>query len=279
MTKTCIKATGGKPGYYRRLSWERPAPTLMTNPSNFLCGCCHPDEHRPLSVEEYRRVQGFPDSWRVCGSITSQYRQIGNSVPVPLGEAVGKTILQHMHTRNSADPRPGFLYSNYHTLNDNIERSNMDTLELLNQVCAGMGNPPIPPSLPPESYSPAPDITCYRSDFRRLPIKAGSVDAVVTDIPWEPDWLPNVGDFAAWCARVLKPVVQYLVEHLVKEGSLVCDPLSGGWTTMEACWRTGRRFVGGDNRHDCLEKARGRFEEMQGLDEDVPGQKEQHEHA
>ena len=359
MTKTCIKATGGKPGYYRRLSWERPAPTLMTNPSNFLCGCCHPTQHRPLSVEEYRRLQGFPDSWQVCGSTTSKYRQIGNAVPVPLGEAIGKTIVQHMHTKNSVDPRPGFLYSKHRTMNDNIERANMNTLELLNQVCAGMGNPPIPPPLPPASFSPCPDITCYQSDFRRLPITGGSVDAIITDIPWATDWLPNVEEFAAWCAKVLKPggimatlytaynldkllarlskhlhyfwtcvspmhgsarlhtpfvtrcctlcvvysstdtphihrspcdllpyswreknpwhenqqslsVVQHLVEHFAREGDLICDPTSGGWTTMEAAWRTGRKFVGGDIRPHCLDLAQRRFAYMQGIDEDTP---------
>jgi hypothetical protein len=59
------------------------------------------------------------------------------------------------------------------------------------------------------------------------------------------------------------PVVQYVVEHVAPENCLVCDPCSGGWTTMEACWRTGRRFVGSDDRADCLDKARGRFAEMQ----------------
>ena len=58
-------------------------------------------------------------------------------------------------------------------------------------------------------------------------------------------------------------VIQYLVEHFAQEASLVVDPCSGGWTTMEACWRTGRRFVGSDDRPDCLDKARGRFAEMQ----------------
>ena len=93
------KATGGKPGYYRRLAWDKPAPTLMTNPANFLCGCCHPDEDRPLSVEEYMRLQGFPDDWMLCGDLRSQYRQLGNAVPVPLGMAVGKTIIAHMHSK------------------------------------------------------------------------------------------------------------------------------------------------------------------------------------
>lgn len=51
---------------------------------------CHPTENRPLAVEEYRRVQGFPDDWRICGDIMDAYRQIGNAVPVALGEAIGR---------------------------------------------------------------------------------------------------------------------------------------------------------------------------------------------
>ncbi|MGO9110086.1 MAG: DNA methyltransferase [Thermoguttaceae bacterium] len=64
------------------------------------------------------------------------------------------------------------------------------------------------------------------------------------------------------------PVVQYLVEHFSRENALICDPCSGGWTTMEACWRTGRRFVGSDDNNsesrimDCLDAARQRFAEM-----------------
>lgn len=57
---------------------------------------CHPKELRPLSVEEYKRVQGFPDDWWIAGSIHDQYRQIGNAVPVSLGEAIGRAILDDM---------------------------------------------------------------------------------------------------------------------------------------------------------------------------------------
>ena len=33
--------TGKKPCYYKRLAWDRPAPTLVTKPGSFLSGCCH----------------------------------------------------------------------------------------------------------------------------------------------------------------------------------------------------------------------------------------------
>jgi hypothetical protein len=200
----------------------------------------------------------------------------------------------------------------------------------------------------PVLYQPTAGIDCWCCDFRQLPIEAGTVGAMITDLPWATDWLRHVEEFGEWCAKMLRPngimatlytannldrllaglgkhlhyvwtlvspmhgvtllhkpfvtrscllcvvfsntntpdihrspcdllpyswpettrwhehqqslsVVQYLVEHFAKEGDLVCDPCSGGWTTMEACWRTGRRFIGADNRPDCLNVARQRF--------------------
>ncbi len=107
MGEANIAAVGKKTCYYKRLSWDVPAPTLVTKPGAFRSGCCHPTEHRPLSVPEYKRLQGFPDDWQICGSVTRQYEQLGNAVPVPLGEAVGKTILRHMRIRSPSEERPG----------------------------------------------------------------------------------------------------------------------------------------------------------------------------
>jgi DNA (cytosine-5)-methyltransferase 1 len=73
---------------------------------------CHPEENRPLSIEEYKRLQMFPDGWEICGSISDQYRQIGNAVPVGLGEAVGRAILDHMAGKPKAPPE-GFPLSRY----------------------------------------------------------------------------------------------------------------------------------------------------------------------
>ena len=62
---------------------------------------CHPVEDRPLSVEEYKFIQGFPLSWRICGPILEQYKQIGNAVPIALGEAIAKTIINHMNGKKA----------------------------------------------------------------------------------------------------------------------------------------------------------------------------------
>ena len=54
---------------------------------------CHPTKDRSLSVKEYARIQQFPDDWKITGTVSNQYKQIGNAVPVGLAEAVGKALL------------------------------------------------------------------------------------------------------------------------------------------------------------------------------------------
>lgn len=84
---------GGKVGFYRRLSYSEPSPTLVTTPVQKATMLCHPRETRPLSVREYARIQQFPDTWKFEGRIADCYRQIGNAVPVPLGKAIGEMLL------------------------------------------------------------------------------------------------------------------------------------------------------------------------------------------
>lgn len=84
---------GGKTGMARRLSWNEPSLTLTCAPAQKQTERCHPEETRPLSVREYARIQTFPDDWFFCGSVTSQYKQIGNAVPVNLAGAMGRSLI------------------------------------------------------------------------------------------------------------------------------------------------------------------------------------------
>ncbi len=84
---------GGKVGFYRRLSFAEPSPTLVTSPSQKATLLCHPRENRPLSVREYARIQQFPDHWVFQGKTSDCYRQIGNAVPIPLGRAIGQMLI------------------------------------------------------------------------------------------------------------------------------------------------------------------------------------------
>lgn len=83
---------GGKTGMARRLSWDEPTLTLTCAPAQKQTERCHPEETRPLTVREYARIQTFPDDWEFIGSAASQYKQIGNAVPVNLGYHIGKCI-------------------------------------------------------------------------------------------------------------------------------------------------------------------------------------------
>lgn len=85
---------GGRSGFLRRVAWDAPSPTLVTSPTMPATLLAHPSEVRPLSVEEYRRLQGFPDDWVVEGTTAQKYRQLGNAVPVELARALGKHLCQ-----------------------------------------------------------------------------------------------------------------------------------------------------------------------------------------
>ena len=82
---------GGKVGFYRRLSYSQPSPTVVTSPVQKATMMCHPTLDRPLSVAECARIQQFPDNWKIMGTTVDKYRQIGN--------AVG-TARNHMHRLN-----------------------------------------------------------------------------------------------------------------------------------------------------------------------------------
>ena len=118
---------GGKTGFYRRLNFSRPSPTLVTDPTMPATDLCHPTQDRPLSVEEYRRIQEFPDDWVICGCVKEQYRQIGNAVPIRLGEAIARTILADMG--GVALPQvAGCAYSRYRNTSDVTWRKSMDRI-------------------------------------------------------------------------------------------------------------------------------------------------------
>lgn len=93
--------SGGKTGMARRLSWDEPSLTLTCAPAQKQTERCHPEETRPLNIREYCRVQTFPDSWEFAGTTTSQYRQIGNAVPVNLGYHVGRCLVAMLENRTN----------------------------------------------------------------------------------------------------------------------------------------------------------------------------------
>jgi len=102
---------GGKTGMARRLSMDEPSLTLTCNPAQKQTERCHPIETRPLTVREYARIQSFPDSWKFIGSLGSQYKQIGNAVPVNLGYHVGLAIRAMLGQAAVRAQKPALLAS------------------------------------------------------------------------------------------------------------------------------------------------------------------------
>lgn len=108
---------GGKTGFYRRLSWDMPSATLVTSPTMPATALCHPDQDRPLSIEEYAAIQEFPRNWVFCGSLSDIYRQIGNAVPIALGKAIAQGIIDDIAGRKQDYRFMNFPYSRYRFTN------------------------------------------------------------------------------------------------------------------------------------------------------------------
>lgn len=90
--KSCWNMGGGRTGILRRMSLDEPSLTVLTSPSQKQTDRCHPLEARPFTIRENARCQTFPDDWEFCGGVGSQYKQVGNAVPVNLAYEVGLKI-------------------------------------------------------------------------------------------------------------------------------------------------------------------------------------------
>ena len=97
---------GGKTGMARRIGWDEPSLTLTCSPAQKQTERCHPDETRPFTVREYARIQTFPDEWKFMGSVSQQYKQIGNAVPCNLGKEIGYSIVKFLNDYYSNLSKP-----------------------------------------------------------------------------------------------------------------------------------------------------------------------------
>ena len=74
--------------YRYRAPWNGLCWSLTAGLDDSTKAHLHPLYHREMSVREYARIHGFPDSWEFCGSRDNGLKQVANSVPIPLGSAV-----------------------------------------------------------------------------------------------------------------------------------------------------------------------------------------------
>ena len=100
ITPECwLRKKSGSTDVFGRLWWDRPAFTIRTEfykpeKGRYL----HPSEHRPITVREAARCQGFPDSFIFPKhqSMTSVAKQIGNAVPPPLAARLAEAALDRL---------------------------------------------------------------------------------------------------------------------------------------------------------------------------------------
>lgn len=99
-------AEGGKSGWWRRLDWDRPAPTILGMPDHSSTALIHPDHTRCLSVAECAALQSFPAGAGFAGTPRSQYQQIGNAVPPGLAQAIGARLRAFLEGERPPPPPP-----------------------------------------------------------------------------------------------------------------------------------------------------------------------------
>lgn len=121
---------GGKTGFFRRLDWNKPSPTVVTNPVMPATDLIHPSEDRSLSIKEYKKIQDFPANWKLAGTLLQQYKQVGNAVPVNLGYAAGQAIRNHINGKVIYPPE-GFNFSRYKNTCENTFIKKEITFDLL----------------------------------------------------------------------------------------------------------------------------------------------------
>jgi len=96
----------GHRNVYGRLTWDRPANTITTKCNSFTRGMfAHPSADRNITMREAARLQGFPDDFVFSGSRVDVAHQVGNAVPPPLAQAMGKSILSALLQANKASSR------------------------------------------------------------------------------------------------------------------------------------------------------------------------------
>jgi DNA (cytosine-5)-methyltransferase 1 len=101
---TCHKKDSGKsyPSVYGRMKWEEQAPTVTTHCIGYGNGRFgHPVQDRAISLREAALFQTFPLEYKFFEkdkpfSSVVIARQLGNAVPVKLGEVIAKSIKEHL---------------------------------------------------------------------------------------------------------------------------------------------------------------------------------------
>jgi DNA (cytosine-5)-methyltransferase 1 len=80
---------------YRRLHPDKPSVTIKHATKSMII---HPFFDRVITAREVARLQSFPDSFIIAGSVTEQHQQLANAVPTLLGQAIAKQISKRLNS-------------------------------------------------------------------------------------------------------------------------------------------------------------------------------------
>jgi DNA (cytosine-5)-methyltransferase 1 len=84
------------PNKWRKIERDKPARTLMAHLGKDTYSHIHydSDQARVISVREAARLQSFPDGFVFAGTMNPAFRQIGNSVPPLLANALAISLMR-----------------------------------------------------------------------------------------------------------------------------------------------------------------------------------------
>lgn len=88
-----------KKSFRYRAPWDGLSQSLTAGVDYATKSYIHPIYHREMSVREYARIHSFADTWEFCGTHHNGVKQVANSVPIPLGEAVLTAVIGNLLSR------------------------------------------------------------------------------------------------------------------------------------------------------------------------------------
>jgi len=104
------KFKSGKPSTgrsFKKILWDDVSPTVAYGNREIHV---HPHGNRRLSVLEAMLLQGFPATYTLTGSLSSQISQISNAVPPPVAEAIAiklRTVVTVRTRKSKRQSRTG----------------------------------------------------------------------------------------------------------------------------------------------------------------------------
>jgi DNA (cytosine-5)-methyltransferase 1 len=95
----CHEDHNGHKDVYGRIDPHRPGPTMTTGCINPSKGrFVHPTANHAITARHAARFQSFPDDFIFSGGLMAAGQQIGNAVPIRLGEVIIRTIADALGT-------------------------------------------------------------------------------------------------------------------------------------------------------------------------------------